>query len=227
MSKNKLSTEERIKAVESYIQGIMVLSEVLRTYAIPKSTFEKWVHKYKCFGVSGLTRQKRNTTYTRETKKHAVEEYLSGKGSLLDICKKYKIHSDSQLRSWIKVYNGHKELRPSRGRGSDIYMTKGKTTTYEERIEIVSYCIEHGNDYTAAIEKYGVSYQQIYSWVRKYNEKGAEGLVDKRGKRKPESEMTEVEKLKAENRLLEARNRRLETECAVLKKLEEIERRWR
>ena len=39
--------------------------------------------------------------------------------------------------------------------------------------------------------------------------------------------MTEVEKLKAENRLLEARNRRLETECAVLKKLEELERRWR
>ena len=45
-------------------------------------------------------------------------------------------------------------------------MTKGRTTTYEERIEIVSYCIEHGNDYAATIEKYGVSYQQIYSWVR-------------------------------------------------------------
>lgn len=106
-------------------------------------------------------------------------------------------------------------------------MTKGRNTTYAERIEIVSYCIERGNDYTAAIEKYGVSYQQIYSWVRKYNEKGAEGLVDKRGKRKPESEMTEMEKLRAENRLLEARNRRLELECAVLKKLEELERGWR
>ena len=58
-------------------------------------------------------------------------------------------------------------------------MTKGRTTTYEERIEIVSFCIERGNDYTATIEKYGVSYQQIYSWVRKYNEKGAEGPVDK------------------------------------------------
>ena len=57
---------------------------------------------------------------------------------------------------------------------------------------------EHGKDYTITIEKYGVSYQQIYSWVRKYNEKGAEGLVDKRGKRKPESEMTELEKLRAE-----------------------------
>ena len=94
-------------------------------------------------------------------------------------------------------------------------------------MEIVSYCIEHGKDYTTTIEKYGVSYQQIYSWVRKYNEKGAEGLVDKRGKRKPESEMTELEKLRAENKLLAAQNKRLETENAVLKKLEEIERRWR
>lgn len=106
-------------------------------------------------------------------------------------------------------------------------MTQGRNTTYEERIEIVSYCIEHGNDYTAAIEKYGVSYHQIYSWVRKYNERGAEGLEDKRGKHKPESQMTELEKLRAKNRMLEARNKRLETENAVLKKLEEIEGRCR
>jgi len=171
-------------------------------------------------------RRKGNQSYSSELKKCAVEEYLSGAGSQADICKKYKIYSRTQLRNWIKVYNSHRELRPSRGRGSDIYMTKGRNTTYEERVEIVSYCIEHGNDYTAAIEKYGVSYQQIYAWVRKYNEKGAEGLVDKRGKRKPESEMTELEKLRAENKMLEARNKRLETENAVLKKLEEIEGRW-
>lgn len=63
--------------------------------------------------------------------------------------------------------------------------------------------------------------------MRKYNEKGIEGLVDKRGKRKAESEMTEAVKLRAENRILEARNRRLKTENAVLKKLEELEMRWR
>ena len=170
---------------------------------------------------------RKEKSYSAELKYQAVSDYLSGKGSLREICRKYKIRSTRQLRNWIKMYNSHRELRPSRGRGSDIYMTKGRNTTYEERVEIVSYCIEHGNDYTAAIEKYGVSYQQIYSWVRKYNEKGAEGLVDKRGKRKPESEMTELEKLRAENRVLEARNKRLELECAVLKKLEEIEGRWR
>ena len=50
--------------------------------------------------------------------------------------------------------------------------------------------------------------------MRKYNEKGIDGLVDKRGNRKAESEMTDAEKLRAENRILEARNRRLETENA-------------
>ena len=79
-------------------------------------------------------------------------------GSQADICKKYKISSRTQLQEWIKVNNGHKELRSSKGRGSAVYMTKGRATTYEERIEIVSCCIAHGNDYTAAIEKYGVSY---------------------------------------------------------------------
>ena len=91
-------------------------------------------------------------------------------------------------------------------------MTKGRNTTYEGRVKIVSYCTECGTDYTAAIEKYGVSYQQIYSWARKYNGKGAEGLVDKRSKCKLESEMTELEMLRAENQMLEARNKRLETE---------------
>lgn len=184
---------------------------------MPKSTLQHWIRRYQTFGVDGLLRRKHNDTYSVEIKKQAVEEYLEGKDSYQDICKKYKIHSDAQLRNGIRVYNGHRELRASRGRGSDIYMTKGRNTTYKERLEIVSYCIEHGKDYTTTIEKYGVSYQQIYSWVRKYNEKGAKGLVDKRGKRKPESEMTELEKLRAENKLLATQNKRLETENAVLK----------
>ena len=221
----KSTVEEIINAVERYKKGETSQKAEAKKHGVSQQTFQDWIRKYESFGAEGFRNTGRKE-YSLELKETAVKAYLNGEGSHAEICKKYGISSRTQLRNWIKVYNGHGELRPSRGRGSDIYMTKGKTTTYEERIEIVSYCIEHGNDYTAAIEKYGVSYQQIYSWVRKYNEKGAEGLVDKRGKRKPESEMTEVEKLKAENRLLEARNRRLETENAVLKKLEELERRW-
>ena len=224
MSKNNV--DEIIKAVERYKNGETSQGAEAKRLGVSQQTFQDWIRKHETFGIDGFEHTG-HRNYPRELKKSAVNAYLSGEGSHAAICKKYGISSRTQLQNWIKMYNGHKELRPSRGRGSDIYMTKGKATTYEERLEIVSYCIEHGNDYTATIEKYGVSYQQIYSWVRKYNEKGAEGLVDKRGKRKPESEMTEVEKLRAENRMLEARNRRLEMENAVLKKLEELERGWR
>ena len=227
MPKKERSTEEIIQAVKSYLsgQGSMVIhAEAL---GVKPCRFYEWVVKYQIFGSVGLLPNTKRMQYSPETKQKAVEEYLNGGYSQADICKKYKIKDRKTLRDWIMVYNSHRKLRPSRGQGSDIYMTKGRNTTYEERVEIVSYCIENGDDYTAAVEKYGVSYQQIYSWVRKYNEKGAEGLVDKRGKRKSESEMTELEKLRAENRMLEARNKRLELECAVLKKLEEIEGRWR
>jgi len=104
-------------------------------------------------------------------------------------------------------------------------MTKGRATTLEERIEIVRYCIERGKDYGAAIERYQVSYQQVYSWVRKYEELGIAGLNDKRGRRKPLEEMTEVERLRAENRILQAENKRKKMEIAILKKLQEVERR--
>lgn len=48
--------------------------------------------------------------------------------------------------------------------------------------------------------------------------------MDKRGRTKPESEMTELEKLRAENRLLKTQNKRQEMEMAFLKKLDELER---
>lgn len=75
------------------------------------------------------------------------------------------------------------------------------------------------------VDTYQVSYQQIYSWVKNYESQGVEALTDKRGQTKPKAEMTELEKLRAENRLLKAQNKRQEMEMAFLKKLDEIERR--
>lgn len=61
--------------------------------------------------------------------------------------------------------------------------------------------------------------------MSKYNEGGVEALQDKRGKRKSIDEMSELEKLRAQNKLLEAENKRKQMEIDFLKKLEEIERR--
>lgn len=104
-------------------------------------------------------------------------------------------------------------------------MTKGRKTTYEERVEIVAFCIANSNDYQKAAEEFQVSYQQVYTWVKKYKELGSDALVDNRGKRKKPEEMNESEKLAAQLKLLEAENKRLKMENAFLKKLDEIERR--
>ena len=54
---------------------------------------------------------------------------------------------------------------------------------------------------------------------------GVEALQDRRGRSKPKSEMSELEKLRAENRILRAEKERAEMEASFLKKLDEIERR--
>ena len=139
-----------------------------------------------------------------------------------DIRKKYKIRSRTQLREWVMWYNGHTERHKLSSAKGEIYMTKGRKTTQEERVKIVAYCIEHGKDYRLTAETYEVSYQQIYSWVKKYEEKGVEGLTDRRGKAKPESELSEAEILRQENRILQAKIKDQEMEIALLKKLREL-----
>lgn len=161
--------------------------------------------------------RRKNKKYSKELKQQAVQEYLVGKGSYETISKKYELLSNTQLKQWVKVYNGHKEFSERSGSGSEIYMTKGRKTTQQERVKIVAFCIEHGKDYPLTIKEYDISYQQIYSWVRKYEENGIDGLVDGRGKIKPEEKMTENEKLKAQIRLLEAKNYDLKMENALTK----------
>lgn len=167
-------------------------------------------------------RTHKNKKYSRELKKQAVESYLRGEGSQREICKKFEILDAHTLRDWILWYNGHRECKErSRAKG-EIYMTKGRKTTQEERAEIVAFCIEHNKDYGLTVETYNVSYQQIYAWVRKYEKGGVDKLKDNRGRTKPVEEMSEVEKLKAEMKILEAKNRQLEIENAFIKKLQEL-----
>lgn len=121
-------------------------------------------------------RSHKNKKYSTELKTQAVLEYLNGVGSQREICKKYEILNHHTLRDWIMWYNGHKEKKERIAAKREIYMTNGRKTTQEEQAEIVAFCIEHGKDYGLTVETYKVSYQQIYAWVRKYEEKGVNGF---------------------------------------------------
>lgn len=222
--KSIISDQQKIKAVTSYLDGKASMLSLCNKLKVHKSSFQKWVIRYKSEGKVGLVHSSKNTPYAAETKLNIVREYLDGLGSLNDLCIKYHISSNTVLSNWIKKYNGHENIKSSRAGGKSI-MTKGRKTSYNERIEIIKYCIENNNDYNKTVEKYEVSYPQIYSWMKKYKQFGIEGLVDRRGKAKPEELMTEDEKSKAKYKLLEAQNRRLQMENALLKKIQEIERR--
>lgn len=221
---SKYSFEMKLFAVTKYLEGSCSTESLARSLRTNGTRIIEWATLYQSLGVEGLKTALKLSTYSAETKRNAVCDYLAGKGTLREIQKKYGIRSDKQLRNWIMKYNGHEYLKAS-GTGGTSIMTKGRKTTYEERVEIVKYCIEHEMDYAQTAEKYQISYQQIYQWTRKYQSNGVEGLIDKRGKRKPENEMSELEKLRAENKLLQAEKRKAELEIAFLKKLDEIERR--
>ena len=100
-----------------------------------------------------------------------------------------------------------------------------RTTTIEERIEIVKYCMDHNRDYKGTAAYFSVSYSQVYSWVKKYIAQGEEGLADKRGCRKSDDELDEVERLKRENARLMRLLKEKDMAVQLLKKAKEFERK--
>ncbi|VYT93635.1 helix-turn-helix domain-containing protein [Clostridium tertium] len=222
--KTKVSPEIKIKVVKEFLAGRTTISTIAYNLQVDTSMIENWIGKYKNFGSYGLAIKNTNVKYSTDIKLQAVTSYLSGEGSLRELCIKYNISSMSILKGWIKQYNSHKKFKSQNKKGDKI-MTNGRKTTYEERIEIVSFCITNANDYNLTANKYKVSFQQVYTWIKKYNKDGYNALVDRRGKNKSFEELTKSEKFSAQLKLLEAENRRLKMKNDFLKKLEEIERR--
>ena len=223
MRRTKLDPEIIINAVNEYLTGGSSKESIAKRLGVGWSSIDRWVSNYQAMGESAFTGNA-NKRYAKELKEQAVRDYLSGKGSLQEVCKKHKIKSCRQLRNWIKVYNGHGKLKAS-GTGGTVIMTKGRKTSFDERIEIVQYCIANDHNYAETAVRYGVSYHQARSYTVKYEAGGIDALRDKRGRSKSLEEMSELERLRAENKILRAEKERAEMEASFLKKLDEIERR--
>ena len=65
---------------------------------------------------------------------------------------------------------------------------------------------------------HSVSYQQVYSWVKKYDAYGLDGLLDGRGRHRDPARMDPLERAEYENKILQDKITRLETEVLALKK---------
>ena len=223
MSKSKYTSEFRAMVAQEYIDGTNSIRYLADKYHISRATIQKWVALFRAHGINAFITQPGNRSYTKEFKISCVRAFLSGEGSLVDIAAKNNIQP-TVLESWIKLYNANRELKdykPER----EIYMASARRkTTIEERKKIVEYCIAHNRDYKGAASIYDVSYSQVYSWVKKYDEHGEEGLTDKRGRHKTDDEVDELERLRRENARLKRQLQEKDMLAELLKKVQEFER---
>ena len=221
----KLSIEEKVRLARRCLQGEISHSEAAREAGIDKKTMARWIRQYETEGIDAF-RAGSNRNYPVEMKLRAVADYVAGKGSQSSICKKYKIKDERQLRNWVRVYNAHGDFNSRKGSGGGSYMKQGRNTTQEERIQVAKKCLESGKNYGEMALKYNVSYQQARTWTLRFEEVGAAGLEDRRGKRKRnQTPRTELEAAQIEIEQLKHKLYLAEMERDLLKKLDEIERR--
>lgn len=223
--KQKINAEEKERILIEYLDGQISLTEAAVQGTTTKSRIMEWARNYEEEGIAAfLTHRQR--VYSPELKLQAVKDYQSGGGSLSVLCKKYKIRSERQLSNWIKIYNAHGDFGLIKHSEGGSYMKQRRDTTQEERIQIAKECIASGKNYGAMSIKYNVSYQQARTWALRFEKLGEAGLEDRRGKRKKDqTPRTELEKAQIEIEQLKHKLYLSEMENALLKKLDEIERR--
>jgi len=221
--KSKIDPAEKVKIVERVLAAEIGVCEAGRLTSVDSSTIRQWRDLYLSDGPTALMAQHTNKVYSQELKLQAVHEYLDGKSNQAGIVKKYHLRSSKQLRNWIKVYNTHGEIK-SRTSGGGSYMRKARQTTPEERLEIVQDCLANNKNYGAAALKYNCSYQQVRNWVLRYEKMGSAGLEDRRGRRAgTQPARTPEEELRDRIAELERKNRDLQMENDLLKKVRELE----
>ena len=98
----KYSAEEKINVINEYLDEKESMSSIARHLDIALLSFRQWVKNYEAMETAAfLPHQSKH--YSKSKKELAVAIYLAGEGSHMDICKKYKILSTRQLRSFKKL----------------------------------------------------------------------------------------------------------------------------
>jgi transposase len=223
--RSQYSAAEKLAILQEIETSRTTVKDIAEKYDIGLTALREWRHRYQLNGYESLEVRTYNKSYPSELKLQAVQEYLSGNYTQTEIIDKYKISGRKQLQDWLSKYNSHSSLKSYKSGGTHA-MTKGRSTNWKERIDIVLYCLSHNHDYQNTSNIYQVSYQQVYQWVKKYEDGGEDALKDGRGRKKVPEELSETDRQKLAMKKLEYENERLRAENAFLKKLQELEGGW-
>lgn len=142
MARSRHSIEQKLVALRMMEEETHTWKEIMETHHVSENTLRVWKVKFDTGESDALKESKTWKLYTNEQKIAAVRDYLDG-ATTMEVLSNYQISDGSVLRKWIKKYTSHSELTDSR-KGMDRAMTKGRKTTFEERMEIVRYCLDNG-----------------------------------------------------------------------------------
>lgn len=159
--------------------------------------------------------------YSWEFKLECVNKYKNGE--YINISGSPGFHHSlmSHIREWVATYD---EL----GVNGLKHSPTNKNWTPEKRFELVAKVLA-GHSISSVAKNAHIDSGQLYKWVRRYNEKGIDGLQCKQGRptkqlvmkkktKKTKLSISEQEELK----LLRERNEYLEMENEYLKKLDAL-----
>lgn len=175
--------EERLRIVEEFLAGGKSFVQASKEAGIGETTLRRWVSHYRAEGVEGLRSVQGNRCYSKELKMAVVQDFLRGDQTINEIRERYKLRTNRQIHSWVKIYEEYGEIR-RRGRipTGVARSIKWRKASNEERVAVVKECIASGNDYVAMAVKYQLAYAQVYKWVAKYRAAGEEALTGQRKK---------------------------------------------
>ena len=162
----RISYLNKLEAVQTVLNNQASISAVSKDFSAAQSSLRDWIRKYKKWGVNRIRPYKIVGNYPPQIKHDAVIDVVKNGLLISEVLQKYDISDRLVLRNWIRLYNERKQWKPKRLGLSSI--KSGRSTSFTERIEIGEYTLKHGRDYQAAIQKYGISYQQIYNWLKRW-----------------------------------------------------------
>lgn len=159
--------------------------------------------------------------YTLEFKLECIDKYK--KGIHIDTTGKTKRQRDTFMclvRAWVQNYD---DLGIDGLKHSNV----NKEWTAQERFTLVAQVLA-GNSIKMTAKKAHINLGQLYQWVKRYREKGIDGLECRKGRPTKVPNMPKKKKVKLtpsekeELVLLRARNEYLEAENIYLKKLDAL-----
>lgn len=193
------------------------LSEFWRVYNVERTAIIRWSIKYELNGKEALLEITNRTLYSAHTLINSVTDYLSGKFSMLDIVKKYNLSSDNVLRTWLKWYN-----TPKWNIKVGEFVAREKISK-SFKLNLVLQVLQQKLSVKEVANTNSSSEGQFRDCIRRYKASSKGVLEDNRGNKKSEEFLSNEEILKRKNKELEEKNRKLEAELLLIKKLKELE----